>query len=154
MLAATLVVAGLSGCASIERPKVFVEGVRWVGLSTDGIELDVTVTVENPNPFAADAEKLTYTLDLDGVRVVEGRQIEHAAIPASSSARVAVPVTVTWEGGAKALEDFLGGGEHTWRLAGSVTLRSGLLARTFRFSERGSFVTEGDEDTDRGPEDL
>jgi len=151
---AALCAVGLVGCSSIERPKVFVEDVRWVGLSTDGIELAVSVKVENPNAFDAEAERLTYTLELNGVRVVEGRQIEHAAVPARSSAEVAVPVTVTWEGGAKALEDILDGGEHTWHLTGSVTLRTGLLARTFRFSERGRFVTEGDNGKERGSEDL
>jgi LEA14-like dessication related protein len=151
---AALAVVGLPGCASIERPKVYVEDVRWVGLSTDGIELEVTVKVDNPNAFAAEADKLTYTLELNGVRVVEGRQIERATVPASSSAEVAVPVTVTWEGGAKALEDILEGGEHTWHLTGSVTLRNGMLARTFRFSERGSFVTEGDGGTEGGRKDL
>jgi len=151
--AAAFLLVALAGCGSIERPKVSVEDLRWTGLSVDGAEFEVVVKVTNPNAFDVVAEHLVYTMVLDGIRAVEGRQIERASIGASSSTVVTVPLTLTWEGGAKALEAALEGGEHDWNLTGSVALRNGLVSKTFKFAEHGSFETNGETD-DEDSEDL
>jgi LEA14-like dessication related protein len=68
------------------------------------------------------------------------------SVPAGGSSEVTVPVTLRWGGGAAALQDVLKGGEQRWKLHGRVTVRSGIVQRTFPFSENGTFTTRGSEE--------
>jgi LEA14-like dessication related protein len=144
-LAAALTLA-LAGCSSIERPRLTVEGVTVNGLSAEGVELQVDIKVTNPNDFAAEAAGILYTLEINGVEVLDGRQDDPVSVPAGGSADVTVPVTLRWTGGTAALQDILTGGEQRWKLHGRVTVRSGIMQKTFPFSENGTFTTRGSEE--------
>lgn len=133
----------LAGCSSIERPKLTVEDVTFSGLTDQGVELEVGVRVTNPNDFAAEAAGLLYTLEINGIEVLDGRQDDPVSVPAGGSSEVTIPVTLRWGGSAEALKDVLKGGEQRWKLSGRVTVRSGIVHRTFPFSETGTFTTRG-----------
>lgn len=136
----------LAGCSSIQRPTLTVESVTMNGLSAEGVELLVDIKVTNPNDFAAEAAGILYTLEMNGVEVLDGRQDNPVSVPAGGSAEVSVPVTLRWGGGAGALQSILDGGEQSWKLHGRVTVRSGLMQKTFPFSETGTFTTRGSEE--------
>jgi len=139
-------VFALAGCSSIQRPTLTVESVTTNGLSAEGVELLVGIKVTNPNNFAAEAAGILYTLEMNGVEVLDGRQDNPVSVPAGGSAEVSVPVTLRWGGGAGALQSILDGGEQVWKLHGRVTVRSGLVQKTFPFSESGTFTTRGSEE--------
>ena len=136
----------LAGCSSIARPTLTVESVTMNGLSAEGVELLVGIKVTNPNDFTAEATGILYTLEMNGVEVLDGRQDNPVSVPAGGSAEVSVPVTLRWGGGAGALQSILDGGEQRWKLHGRVTVRSGLVQKTFPFSESGTFTTQGSEE--------
>lgn len=136
----------LAGCSSIERPKLTVESVTLNGLSAEGIELHVDIKVTNPNDFAAEAAGILYTLEINDIEVLDGRQDNPVSVPAGGSSEVTIPVTLRWGGGAEALQDILEGGEQRWKLHGRVTVRSGIIQKTFPFSEKGTFTTRGAEE--------
>ncbi|MBM3308026.1 MAG: LEA type 2 family protein [Candidatus Eisenbacteria bacterium] len=133
----------LAGCSTIARPALTVEGVELNGLSAEGVELLVEIKVTNPNDVAAEASGILYTLEMNGVEVLDGRQDSPVSVPAGGSATVSVPVTLRWSSGADALQSILDGGEQRWRLHGRVTVRSGIVTKTFPFSESGTFTTGG-----------
>lgn len=143
VLLAAAVALGVAGCSSIEQPKLTVESVTFAGLSAEGIELEVAIKVTNPNDFAAEAAGILYTLEINDVEVLDGRQDDPVSVPARGFSDVTVPVTLRWGGGAGALQDILEGGEQRWRLHGRVTVRSGIIQKTFPFSESGTFTTQG-----------
>jgi LEA14-like dessication related protein len=135
----------LAGCSSIARPTLTVESVTMSGLSAEGVELQVDIKVTNPNDFAAEAAGILYTLEINGIEVLDGRQDDPVGVPAGGSSEVTVPVTLRWSGGTAALQDILKGGEQRWKLHGRVTVRSGIMQKTFPFSENGTFTTRGAE---------
>jgi LEA14-like dessication related protein len=139
-------ILAVAGCSSIERPTLTVEGVTMSGLSAEGVELQVNIKVTNPNDFAAEAAGILYTLEINDVEVLDGRRDDPVSVPAGGSSEVTVPVTLRWGGGAAALQDVLKGGEQRWKLHGRVTVRSGIVHKTFPFSENGTFTTRGSEE--------
>jgi LEA14-like dessication related protein len=138
----------LASCASIEPPKVMLTGVEVEGLSVEGLELTLLADVRNPNDFGATIGGLDYKVFVDGTRLAEGLLSSDVEVEAGESVEVGIPFTLTWEGVGEAIEKALDGREHDWKLKGSATLRKGVLARTFRFDESGSFTSPNKEDVE------
>ncbi len=126
-------------CSGIEEPDMTITGVDFVGVSGEGLTFRLIVDLRNPNAFGAEIGKLNYHVLLDDTEVASGQQDGTVAVPAESAVEVAVPFTVVWSGMDKGIRKLLDGGEHEWRLTGSVRLHKGALSREFRFSERGVF---------------
>lgn len=147
-LSAIALLIVLTSCSSIEPPKVVLTGVEVDGLSVDGLELTLLADVRNPNEFGATIGSLDYTVFVDGTRLAEGVLSEDIEVDAGESVEVGIPFTLTWEGVGEAIEKALDGREHDWKLRGSTTLRKGVLAKTFRFDESGSFKSPSKEDVE------
>jgi LEA14-like dessication related protein len=145
--AGVLLLASIS-CSSIEPPKVMLTGVEVEGLSVEGLELTLLADVRNPNDFGATIGKLDYWVFVDGTRLAEGVLSDDVELDAGEAAEVAIPFTLTWQGVGEAVEKALDGREHDWRLKGSATLRKGVLSKTFRFDEGGSFRSPEKDDVD------
>lgn len=134
-----LLASSLASCAGVEEPVVTLTGVDFRGVSNEGLEFRLLADVENPNGFGADISELEYQVYLDDVRVASGLQTDVVPVGANSAVEVAIPFTLVWEGAERGLEKVLDGERHEWKLKGSVRLSKGALARTFGFSEGGSF---------------
>jgi LEA14-like dessication related protein len=135
-------------CSSIEPPKVVLTGVEVEGLSVEGLELTLLADVKNPNDFGATIGKLDYHVFVDGTRLAQGILSDDVEVDAGETVEVAIPFTLTWEGVGEAIEKALDGREHDWKLKGSATIRKGVLAKTFRFDEGGSFRSPEKDDVD------
>jgi LEA14-like dessication related protein len=145
----------LASCASIESPKLVLEGVDCRGVSVEGLEFDLHLAVENPNDFGVEASELEYNVYVDGEGIAHGVRSDRVEVPASGSVDVSIPLTLEWAGVAEAFDDLKSGGTHEWKLEGRVTLHKGMYGRTFTFVEAGDFSTgtEGD-GGDRAPQGL
>jgi LEA14-like dessication related protein len=146
--AAVLCVLAVASCSSIEPPKVMLTGVEVQGLSVEGLELKLLADVRNPNDFGATIGSLDYRVSVDGTRLAEGFLSDDVEIEAGETVEVRIPFTLTWEGVGEAIEKALDGREHDWKLRGSATLRKGVLSKTFRFDESGSFRSPNKEDVE------
>jgi len=144
---ATLAVL-LVSCSSIEPPKVMLTGVEVDGLSVEGLELTLLAEVRNPNDFGATIGTLDYEAFVDGTRLAKGLLSRDVEVEAGESVEIGIPFTLTWEGVGEAIEKALDGREHDWKLKGSATLRKGVLSKTFRFDESGSFRSPDKEDVE------
>jgi LEA14-like dessication related protein len=147
-LTAIVVVALSAACASIEPPKVVLTGFEVDGLSVEGLELRLLADVRNPNDFGATIGELDYRVFVDGTRLAEGSLSDDVDVAAGESVEVGIPFTLTWEGVGEAVEKALDGREHDWKLRGSATLRKGVLSKTFRFDESGSFKSPERQDVE------
>lgn len=135
-------------CSSIQPPKVTLTGVEVEGLSVEGLELTLLADVGNPNDFGATIGALDYRVFVDGTRLAQGVLSDDVEVDAGETVEVAIPFTLTWEGVGEAVEKALDGREHDWKLKGSATIRKGILAKTFRFDEGGSFRSPDKDDVD------
>jgi LEA14-like dessication related protein len=137
-----------AACSSIEPPEVVLTGLEVHGLSVEGLELTLLADVRNPNSFGATIGGLDYRVFVDGTRLAEGVLEDDVELEAGESIEVGIPFTLTWEGVGEAVEKALDGREHDWKLRGSAKLRKGVLTKTFRFDESGSFKSPDKKDVE------
>lgn len=138
----------LASCSSVQAPKVILTGVEIEGMSVEGLELTLLADVRNPNDFGATIGELDYKVYVDNERLAAGLLTEDVEVPAGESVEVGIPFTLTWEGVGDTLEKALDGKRHDWKLKGSAKLRKGVLAKTFRFDESGSFTSPKAQDVE------
>jgi LEA14-like dessication related protein len=86
---AVLVPLLLSGCASVEPPKLWVEGLRLGDVGINGATLDVRFRVRNPNSEPLLIERFEYELQLNGHRVGRGFEPDPVTIEPFREERVA-----------------------------------------------------------------
>ncbi len=139
-----LLSAGLAGCASAARavftqPAVEFRGVGVRKVAIDGAELEVLLSIQNPNAYSLGASQLRYRLLVDSVEIGAGALDSGFFVAKRDSMIVRLPVRI----GFRALQTIgprlLRGGEIPYRLIGDVTLKSfvGTFAR--EFNEGGRF---------------
>ncbi len=91
-----------SGCATlmdradIQKPSVTLEQTKLNGLSLSGIEILVTLNIQNPNPFAIKLAGFDYDLAINQHKVSGGQQREPIEIGSHDSALVSVPVQLNF----------------------------------------------------------
>ena len=138
----------LSSCSSIQEPIIRLEGVDLVGISTDGLELMLQASLENPNDFGADIDEFDYMIFGDGVELARGSREMEIRVGAGETVDVGVPFDLKWSSGQTILKGILDGEEHDWKLEGSVGVKKGPIRKTFAFSESGSI------NSPESPQDL
>ncbi len=91
-----------TGCASlmdradIDKPTVTLAQTQLNGLSLDGIEILVTLKIDNPNPFAIKLAGFDYALAINQHKIGGGQQREALEIGRRDSALVSVPVKLNF----------------------------------------------------------
>lgn len=141
-LATALLVCALLGCAKPQPPAVTPEVARVVRVTGQGVELQVTLRVKNPNAFALDAQEVDGTLFVEGGRKLgTGRAQPHHSIPAQGTAAVQSQVQVAWDDVAS-LQPFLSREHLPYTFKGHVTLGGDTLHVTLPFEMQGTLTRE------------
>ena len=98
-LAALVGAAAIAGsaCVTFRQPEVRFAGLSVGTLSKEGAGLDVELSVTNPNGYALGVRELTYRLSIGGAPAGEGSAAQTISIPAHATAKVALPLKVTFE---------------------------------------------------------
>jgi LEA14-like dessication related protein len=94
--------------------------VRLAGL-TD-VEVDVHLSIHNPNPFPLPAGQLGYALSLDGQPVATAQARDLQPVPAGGEARLTIPVRVSLLGAGRAVAPAVRGGGAEVRVTGRAKL--------------------------------
>ncbi len=137
-----LVSGALFGCARPQPPTVTPEIARVVGVSPKGVELQVTLTVKNPNGFALSAQEVKGTLFVEGgQKLGTGRASPNESIPANGSSTVGSRVQIAWED-VPALQKFLLREQVPYTFEGDVTLRGEALSLSVPFELKGTLTRE------------
>jgi LEA14-like dessication related protein len=138
--AAAAVLCALAACASPKPPTVTPTVARVVAVSNQGVALEVTLAVHNPNGFALSARAVQGTLYLDGqTKLGTGQATPGASIPAKGSAEVRSQVQVAWES-LPSLQKFLGREQVPYDFRGNVTLGGDALEVTLPFELKGTLT--------------
>ncbi len=144
IIAATFGVAACStlGRQAFQNPVVNLRDVRVLGLGTSGGQLEVQLSVYNPNNYRLDASRLTYRVFVgDSVGLASGAIDTRQTLQATDSTIVKVPVSFTYSGLGAAASQLLQTGAVRYRVAGDVTVGSVVGNFTVPYSATGQFNT-------------
>ena len=137
----------VAGCATLARqvfqnPIVNLRDVNVRGIGVSGGQLDVILSVYNPNSYRLDATKFTYRLFVgDTVGLANGEIQTQTSVQAGDSTLVTVPVSFTYSGLGAAARQLFSTGSVNYRVAGDVTVGSVAGNFTVPFSATGRFDT-------------
>lgn len=138
---------GAAACSGLGRqvfqqPIVNLRDVSVQGLGLSGGQLEVQLSVYNPNNFRLDATRLTYRVFVgDSVGLANGAVDTRTTMQASDSTIVTIPVSFTYSGLGAAARQILQTGSVNYRVAGDVTVGSVVGNFTVPYSATGRFDT-------------
>jgi LEA14-like dessication related protein len=138
----TITACSALGRQAFQNPVVNLRNVQVKSLGLNGGNLDVLLSVYNPNGYRLDASRLTYRLFVgDSVSLATGAIDTRATVQASDSTLITVPVSFTYSGLATAARQILQTGAVNYRVAGDVTVGSVVGNFTVPYSSTGRFDT-------------
>jgi len=146
-LAVLVLALGAAACSAVGRqafqePIVNLRNVSVQGLGLSGGQLEVQLSVYNPNSFRLDATRLTYRVFVgDTVGLANGAVDTRTTVQASDSTIVTIPVAFTYSGLGAAARQILQTGSVNYRVAGDVTVGSVVGNFTVPYSATGRFDT-------------
>lgn len=144
VIAVTFAAAACStlGRQAFQNPVVNLRDVRVLGLGTSGGQLEVQLSVYNPNNYRLDASRLTYRMFVgDSVGLASGAIDTRQTLQATDSTIVKVPVSFTYSGLGAAASQLLQTGAVRYRVTGDVTVGSVVGNFTVPYSATGQFNT-------------
>ncbi|MGH7616740.1 MAG: LEA type 2 family protein [Gemmatimonadaceae bacterium] len=147
--AASAAIAG-AGCAMLGRsafknPVVTLKNVRLLGVGLTGGQLNVDLSVYNPNHYRLDATKLRYTVNMagDSVRIADGVLENRFTVQDGETTTVTIPVSFTYAGLGTAGRSLLNTGGVNYHVMGDVTVGSPVGNFTVPYSSTGRFTASG-----------
>lgn len=147
LAAASAAVAGCSmlGRASFEEPVVHLRDVKVRGIGLSGGNLDVVLSVYNPNHFRLDATQLTYVVSMagDSVKIADGALDSRFTVQDRDSTMVTIPVSFTYAGLGAAGKTLMQTGAVNYRVSGDVTVGTPIGNFVRGYSSTGRFTTTG-----------
>ncbi len=142
----SLSLAVLAGCATLGRatfaePMVELRDVRIIGLGIDGGNVDVVLSVYNPNRYNLDATRMTYRVDVDSVQLGNGALDSRFVVPSGDTSMVRLPIRFTYRGLGEAGRQILSTGSVNYRVRGDFTVVTPIGNFTRPYDRTGRFNT-------------
>src|SRR5665213_442979 len=126
--AATAALATVAGCSALgkqafQQPIVHLQDVRVNGLGLTGGNLDVKLSVYNPNGYRLDATRMTYGVIVgDSVQFATGTVDSRFSVNQNDSSVITIPVSFTYAGVGTAGRQLMNTGGVNYRVQGDVTV--------------------------------
>jgi len=144
--AAAMAIAGCSaiGKQAFQQPIVRLKDVRVNGLGLNGGNLDVKLSVYNPNGYRMDATRMSYNVLVgDSVRFAQGTVDNRFTVNGNDSSIVTIPVNFTYSGIGAAGRQLLNTGGVNYRVSGDVTVGTVVGNFSVPYSSSGRFNALG-----------
>ena len=138
-----------AGCSAIgkqafQQPIVHLQDVRVNGLGLNGGNLDVKLSVYNPNGYRMDATRMSYNVLVgDSVRFAQGTVDNRFTVNGNDSSVVTIPVNFTYAGIGAAGRQLLNTGGVNYRVNGDVTVSTVVGNFSVPYSSTGRFNALG-----------
>ena len=141
-IVAAIAVSASLQCASLAKkifdpPQSGVDRVEIRSVALTGAELVVHVKINNPNSVGAMLNRLEYTLDVDGERLVRGQKEDKTTIAANGLSMVALPLSVSYAGMRAGIAGALTKKALPFSFTGKVVLDSPVGDLSFDIAENG-----------------
>jgi LEA14-like dessication related protein len=137
VLALALAACGALG-DNFREPELRVDHaiVRGVGLA--GGNLDLVVTVQNPNNFALHADKLQVGFDVEDSHLGDITYDDDFTVTQNGETTLTLPLRFGWVGVGRAIRAALGYGDLPYKLKGEATLKiPGGFRKVVSFTREG-----------------
>jgi LEA14-like dessication related protein len=147
--AATAAIAITAGCSALGRqafkqPVVHLQDVRVNGVGLTGGNLDVRLSVYNPNGYRMEATRMSYNVLVgDSVRFATGTVDSRFTVNGNDSSVVTIPVSFTYSGIGAAGRQLLNTGGVNYRVQGDVTVGTVVGNFTVPYTSTGRFNALG-----------
>jgi LEA14-like dessication related protein len=144
--AAVVITAGCSalGRQAFKEPVVHLQDVRVNGVGLTGGNLDVRLSVYNPNGYRLDATRMSYNVVVgDSVRFATGQVDNRFTVNSNDSSVVTIPVNFTYSGIGAAGRQLLNTGGVNYRVTGDVVVGTVVGSFTVPYSSTGRFNALG-----------
>jgi LEA14-like dessication related protein len=138
-------VAIVAGCNALgkqafQQPIVHLQDVRVNGVGLQGGNLDVKLSVYNPNGYRMDATRMTYNVTIgDSVPLAVGAVDSRFTVNSNDSSVVTVPVNFTYNGIGAAGRQLMNTGGVNYHVTGDVTVGTVFGNFTVPYSATGRF---------------
>lgn len=134
LIAVALVVA----CAKPQPPKVVPKAAQVTSVDAQGINLELTVEMTNPNGFTLAVQSITGRVVIGGQTDLGEVRVPHAvSLPPSTPVSVVVPMTIRWSGASILAASALRGEDLPFTVQGSVGVGGEKLNVDVPFSMSG-----------------
>src|SRR5215212_3612324 len=135
---------GALGKQAFQQPVVHLQDVRVNGLGMTGGNLDVKLSVYNPNGFRLDATRMTYNVLVgDSVRFAQGTVDNRFTVNSNDSSVVTIPVNFTYTGIGAAGRQLLNTGGVSYKVNGDVTVGTVVGNFSVPYTSTGRFNALG-----------
>lgn len=149
--ASALVLAGGAGCSvlgksAFQQPVVHLRDVRVRGLGITGGQVDVLLSVYNPNHYRLDATRLSYDVKLGDngqADLANGVLDSHFTVQDNDSTVVTIPVSFSYAGIGAAGQQILNTGAADYKVTGDVTVGTVVGNFTVPYTSSGRFTMTG-----------
>ena len=144
---ALVVTAALGlGCASVARgifrePVVSYRDALITGLGVSGGNLEVVLSIYNPNSFRLDGTGLTYRVAVDSVPLGNGALADRFSVQEGDSTLVRLPLSFTYAGIGQAGRQLIQTGSVNYTVSGDITVSTPIGSFTRPYSGRGRLTT-------------
>ena len=134
------------GCASIGRavfrePVVTYKDAVITGLGLSGGNLEVILSIYNPNSFRLDGTALTYRIAVDSVPFGNGNLSERFTVEEGDSTIVRLPLAFSYAGVGQAGRQLIQTGSVNYTVSGDITVGTPIGTFTRPYSGRGRLTT-------------
>lgn len=145
----TAIVVTAAGCSALGRqafkePIVHLQDVRVNGVGLTGGNLDVRLSVYNPNGYRLDATRMSYNVVVgDSVKFATGTVDNRFTVNSNDSSVVTIPVNFTYAGIGAAGRQLLNTGGVNYRVNGDVVVGTVVGSFTVPYTSTGRFNALG-----------
>lgn len=138
----SLMLVAATACASIGRavfrePVVTYKDAVITGLGMSGGNLEVVLSIYNPNSFRLDGTGLTYRIAVDSVPFGTGSLSDRFSVQEGDSTTVRLPLSFTYAGVGQAGRQLLQTGRVDYTVSGEITVGTPIGTFTRPYSGRG-----------------
>lgn len=135
---AALALAGCAGLSSYERPQINVTSVN-LGEGANGLPtFRIGIQVVNPSSMDLSLVGMSYSLELDGTRVLSGATADLPHIPAYSDGSFEIEASPDLLGGARVLSGLIRGNRDALEFTFRARVDVSGFARDIRITESGT----------------
>lgn len=134
-----LVSLALVGCAGMGKPSITASEPSVTGVSAKGLELGMSLKIDNPNPIPMVASEVKGTLLLEGKKVGTASVELDESIASKGSSTVQSKLVIAWSS-ASALTKFIGKSSVPFRFEGKLAVSGGPLKMSVPFVLKGEMT--------------
>ncbi len=135
----------LSGCATlVAKPEVTLKNVKFAGLDSKDIGIDVYLSVHNPNSFDLSLTDYSYDLNVVSLPLARGSAKTSYDFYANSTTDVVVPVKIPYGSLVEILKRTPNPDSIPYRVHAELTIGRGIAFMTVPVTKSGTFAVPGE----------